>query len=127
MDVTKDDVRDLRDTLLDEMRTGFAGVHERQDKTNGRVNHAHESLAAIDVRVKNVEREVFARPRRMASPSNAAAALAPTRTQAVADAAGLSTKSRGTILAYLLGALATLAGLSEAAHAIGELVKGWMK
>lgn len=62
-DVTRDDLRDLRDTIVDEMRAGFRGVHERQDVTNGRISKAEADLGRLDVRAKNLEREVFDRHR----------------------------------------------------------------
>lgn len=58
-DVTKDDLRDLRDTLTEQIREGFRGVHARQDTTNGRIQKVELIAAEHGVRLKNVEREVF--------------------------------------------------------------------
>lgn len=58
-DVTKDDLWDLRDTLTEQIREGFRGVHARQDTTNGRIQKAEVALAEYGVKVKNLEREVF--------------------------------------------------------------------
>lgn len=59
--VDKDDLRDLRDTILKEMREGFAGVHARQDITNGRVNAGEIQGERHDVKIRNLEAEVFHR------------------------------------------------------------------
>lgn len=61
--VTKGDLNDLRDFITDEMRRGFAGVHARQDITNGRVGRSEVEIGKQDVRLKNIEREVFHRRR----------------------------------------------------------------
>ncbi len=61
-DVTKDDLRDVRDTILTEMRDGFRGTNGRLDLLNGRVGRGEQGVARVDVRVKNLEREVFERP-----------------------------------------------------------------
>lgn len=58
-DVTKDDLWDLRDTLTEQIREGFKGVHARQDTTNGRIQKAEVALAEYGVKLKNLEREVF--------------------------------------------------------------------
>lgn len=59
--VDKSDLWNLRDTILEEMRAGFKGVHERQDVTNGRVNAGEVQGAAHGVQIKNLEAEVFHR------------------------------------------------------------------
>jgi hypothetical protein len=41
-------VRDMRDQILDEMRRGFAGVHERQDQTNGRVLKTEKDVLLME-------------------------------------------------------------------------------
>lgn len=46
--------RDLRDTLLDEMRTGFSGVYARQDKTNGRLLDAEKLVERHDERIRSL-------------------------------------------------------------------------
>jgi hypothetical protein len=58
-ELTKEDLKDLRL----EMREGFKGVHDRQDKTNGRVNSAHELLREQGAKIRNLEQEVFDRRR----------------------------------------------------------------
>ncbi len=52
MAVTQDDLRDVRDTILTEMRSGFAGMHARQDKTNGRVGASEIQIALLKSRVR---------------------------------------------------------------------------
>lgn len=59
--VEKDDLRDVRDTILEEMRSGFAGVHQRQDITNGRVNAGEVQGATHDAKIRNLEAVVFGR------------------------------------------------------------------
>jgi hypothetical protein len=59
--VDKNDLRDVRDTILEEMRAGFAGVHERQDVTNGRVNAGEIQGATHAAKISNLEAEVFRR------------------------------------------------------------------
>ncbi len=56
MSVGQDDLRDMRDTILAEMRIGFAGVHARQDQTNGRVGRTETEIARIEERVKTIFR-----------------------------------------------------------------------
>lgn len=62
--ITKGDLWDVRDSLSTSMYDGFKGVHERQDKTNGRVNAAHEALAGHGAKIRNLEQEIFNRSRR---------------------------------------------------------------
>lgn len=50
--VDQDDMRHLQATILEEMRAGFAGVHRRQDVTNGRVTKGELIAARLDERVK---------------------------------------------------------------------------
>lgn len=59
--VDKDDLRDVRDTILEEMRAGFAGVHQRQDVTNGRVNAGEVQGATHEAKIRNLEAAVFRR------------------------------------------------------------------
>lgn len=68
--VTKDDLRDVRDTIVEEMRAGFVGVYARQDKTNGRVSATEVVVGAHDVKLRNMEREVFRRRRSADSATN---------------------------------------------------------
>jgi hemin uptake protein HemP len=49
---TREDLRYLRDSLVEEMRDGFKGVYERQDKTNGRVLKTEYDVIRIDERLK---------------------------------------------------------------------------
>lgn len=71
-EVTKADLWDVRDKVVEAMVDGFKGVHDRQDKTNGRVNEAHGDLREHGTKIRNLEREVFERPRRVApAPANA--------------------------------------------------------
>lgn len=57
--ITKDDLRDLRDVVVEEMRDGFSGVHTRQDVTNGRLNAAELELARQQVRLATLDKEVL--------------------------------------------------------------------
>lgn len=59
----KNDLRDLRDVLTEQIRDGFKGVHERQDVTNGRVGKGEVELGRQDTRLTNMERELFRRRR----------------------------------------------------------------
>lgn len=59
--VDKGDLHDLRDTILREMREGFAGIYRRQDITNGRVNAGEVQGAEHGVKIHNLEAEVFRR------------------------------------------------------------------
>lgn len=61
---TKDDVRDMREVVLEEMRLGFQGVYQRQDKTNGRLLAVEERSTETKTKVKGLEHEVFERPHR---------------------------------------------------------------
>lgn len=100
-DVTKEDLRDLRDTIVDQMRDGFSGVYERQDKTNGRLLKAEERGTEHDVKVKNLEREVFHRHRRRADPMSTAAAATTGVTQRDVRIAAVSLGSAFAILKAL--------------------------
>ncbi|HEX7048582.1 MAG TPA: hypothetical protein VF188_00085 [Longimicrobiales bacterium] len=59
--VDKDDLRDTRDTILEEMRAGFAGIHQRQDVTNGRVNAGEIQGAMHGTKIRHLEAEIFNR------------------------------------------------------------------
>jgi hypothetical protein len=52
--IERDELRDLRDAIVEEMRLGFAGVHSRQDQTNGRVLKTEKEVAVIDERMRTV-------------------------------------------------------------------------
>jgi uncharacterized protein (TIGR02594 family) len=60
-EVTKEDLAEHGDRILEEVRRGFAGVHQRQDITNGRVQKVEVELGRQDERIKNIGREVFNR------------------------------------------------------------------
>lgn len=60
-EVTQSDLLDVRDTIVAEMREGFAGIHARQDVTNGRVNKGEVNLARHDERLSTIERRTFNR------------------------------------------------------------------
>lgn len=60
--VTKDDIRDVRDSVIDYMREGFDGVHKRQDITNGRINDAEQDIAMLKERTLNLDKKVSERP-----------------------------------------------------------------
>jgi hypothetical protein len=62
-DVTRDELRDLRDDIVGRMTDGFSGVHQRLDTLNGRTSKGEVAIAAADVRMANLEREVFRRHR----------------------------------------------------------------
>lgn len=59
--VTKGDVRFLAEQLAREMRSGFTGVHERQDITNGRINKLESEQSRQDERMKGLQRAVYSR------------------------------------------------------------------
>lgn len=63
-DVTRDELRDLRDDLAERLSSGFHGVNTRLDTLNGRTAKSEAAIAAGDVRLRNLEREVFDRRRR---------------------------------------------------------------
>ncbi len=62
-DVTREELRDLKEDLVERLTAGFTGVHARLDKLNGRVGTGEVALGQANVRLTNLEREVF-RPRR---------------------------------------------------------------
>lgn len=62
-EVTKADLHDTRDMLLKQISDGFAGVHRRQDLTNGRIATVEGVTREHGVQIKNLEREVFRRSR----------------------------------------------------------------
>lgn len=69
-DINKDDLRDLRDDIIEQMRELFQGVYKRQDTTNGRVRDGEILSAQYGIKIKNLERELFAQRsgRRKADP-----------------------------------------------------------
>ena len=62
--MTREELRDLRDDLVERMTAGFSGVHSRLDQLNHRTSKAEAVLAGGDVRMSNLEREVFHRASR---------------------------------------------------------------
>jgi hypothetical protein len=69
--VAKADLWRLEDVFTRTLEQGFKGVHDRQNITNGRVNDAHEKLADHNRALKNLNAEVFGRPRREGAPAPA--------------------------------------------------------
>jgi chemotaxis response regulator CheB len=68
MSLTKEDLDENRESILAVVREGFAGVHRRQDTTNGRVQKVEEGLGEVrvdvgrqDERIRNIGKEVFNR------------------------------------------------------------------
>lgn len=120
-EVTKADLRDLRDTIVEEMRLGFAGVHRRQDTTNGRVNEAEQDVARHDIRLKNVEREVFQRRATDGGDARDAASELKVAASQMRRAAG--TLGTTKLIAAAVAGLAGLAGFNEASHALAAFVK----
>lgn len=67
-EVTKEDLIESRTLILDVVTRGFAGIHARQDVTNGRVATVESELGKLEVdlgrqdeRIKNIGHEVFNR------------------------------------------------------------------
>lgn len=58
---TKADLDEFEDRIFTEMHQGFAGVHARQDITNGRVGKMEVEQGRQDERVRNIDRVVFGR------------------------------------------------------------------
>ena len=65
--MTRDDLRDLREDLVDRINTGFAGLNSRLDLLNSRTGKNEVSAAEAALRVTNIERELFKRPKRSES------------------------------------------------------------
>jgi hypothetical protein len=63
-DVTREELRDLREDLVERLNTGFGGVHQRLDVLNGRTGKTEVAAAEASLRLTNVEREIFHRSRR---------------------------------------------------------------
>jgi hypothetical protein len=62
-DVTRDELRDLREDLVERMSSGFAGVHSRLDVLNGRTGKGEVAVGEAAVRLAHLEHEVFRRRR----------------------------------------------------------------
>lgn len=60
-DVTREELRDMREDLVERMTQGFTGVHSRLDLQNGRVGKSEVLIAEVGVKMANLEREVFRR------------------------------------------------------------------
>jgi hypothetical protein len=60
-DVTRQDLRDLRDELVEQMSRGFSGVNARLDLQNGRVGKSEVAIGVNSTQLANLEREVFRR------------------------------------------------------------------
>lgn len=88
----------MRDTILEEMRAGFAGVHQRQDVTNGRVNAGEVQGAKHETQLRNLEAAVFKRGRG-ADNDDADDARGLTRRDAYMFAAGIS--ALGAVVVFL--------------------------
>lgn len=57
--LTREDLIDLRNMLSTRLDTGFSDLNERLDVLNGRVGRGEVDLGKHDIRLTNVEREVF--------------------------------------------------------------------
>ena len=68
-EVTKTDLWDVRDRLTERIDEGFAGVHRRQDITNGRVNTVEGEVKRHDERIKTLFRRLPTRSERPAEES----------------------------------------------------------
>lgn len=55
MDVTKEDLHDVRDAIIGEMRGKFSETHGRLDVMNGRVGKVERLVDRHDERIKVVE------------------------------------------------------------------------
>ena len=111
--IEKDDLRDLRDTILEEMRAGFSGVHQRQDITNGRVGKAEVALAEHSVRLTNMEREVFPRRRPPSSPTS----------ETTAERLPITRREVYLVLAAVAGTLSTIGVAYKALPVLALLIK----
>lgn len=61
---TKADLRDTRDQLSKQIETGFTRIATRLDVLNGRVGKGEVTYGQHDVRLTNLEREIFPRQKR---------------------------------------------------------------
>ncbi len=57
MDVTKDDIRESREMILEEMRRGFDIAYRKQDQTNGRLLRLEETTARHDERIQTLAKD----------------------------------------------------------------------
>lgn len=102
-DVTRDELRDLRDDIVELMTRGFDGVNLRLDKLNGRVGTSEVAIASGNVRVTNLEREVFK------------------RRESATDDADTHALTLADLKWYLAVAGGSIAGTYWALHALGLL------
>lgn len=58
---TKADLRDVRDSILDEMRAGFDRIHARLDLLNGRVSKSELEIGRHHERLKTLFARMFER------------------------------------------------------------------
>lgn len=56
--MTREDLRDTEGRLTEQMRDGFAGVHERLDRLNGRVRKGETVEVEHAVKIQTLEREM---------------------------------------------------------------------
>jgi hypothetical protein len=68
MSLTVEDLIESREAILAVVKEGFAGVHRRQDVTNGRVGKIEDEIDKLEVqagrqdeRIRNIGKEVFNR------------------------------------------------------------------
>ncbi len=57
MDVTKDDIRESREMILEEMRRCFDIAYRKQDQTNGRLLKLEETTARHDERIQTLAKD----------------------------------------------------------------------
>jgi hypothetical protein len=116
--VNIEELRDMRDQILGEVRRGFAGVHARQDQTNGRVLKTEKDVLimgqSVDVLTGNIK-TIFRMLNRR-------------HTQRTADDISALTK-RYSNKAILTGVIAGTVAISEAVQkivpALIEAFKSW--
>jgi hypothetical protein len=61
-ELTREDLRELRETLTGEMRTGFAAVNQRLDRLNGRVGQLERESARQDTEIRHLRHHEGAWP-----------------------------------------------------------------
>lgn len=117
----KDDLRDLRDQLMIELRNGFTGVHARQDITNGRLNGVEKTQSAHDAKIEGLQREVYRRQeiRRNGDPLPSDVETAP---PAVSGGRIVSQRDVAIVLSTVGAGLAFIKGLSWLAPLFGKII-----
>lgn len=58
---TREEFDRAHESLLDQMRVGFTGINTRLDALNGRIGKSEVAQGQADIKLKNLEREVFHR------------------------------------------------------------------